>query len=146
VPYGVPPYQLSIASELTSRAFSRTYDRRFGIDIPEWRVVAVLGENSPQTTRDVIARTAMDRVRVSRAVIKLADKKLIIREAAAHDQQAQMLSLSRRGALLYQHLVPLARSMQRKLVSFPTSEEAVILDRLLLQLQSGALALEASAD
>jgi hypothetical protein len=38
-----------------------------GISVPEWRVMAVLGEHSPQSTQEVIARTEMDRVRVSRA-------------------------------------------------------------------------------
>ena len=140
------PYQLSIASELTSRAFSRTYEQRFGIDIPEWRVLAVLGEKSPQTTQDVIGRTAMDRVRVSRAVIKLAGKKLITRKAPPHDQRAQVLSLSRRGAAMYQELIPLARSMQDRLISLLTADEAVVLDRLLIKLQAGARMLESAPD
>src|SRR5690348_7588077 len=73
------PYQLSILAESVSRAFARHYAQRFGITIPEWRLIAVLGESGPQTTKAVIARTRMDRVNVSRAAIRLEDKGLIVR-------------------------------------------------------------------
>jgi DNA-binding MarR family transcriptional regulator len=105
-------------------------------------VLAVLGEHSPQTTREVIARTEMDPVRVSRAVIKLADKKLLIRKNPPVDRRVQVLSLSRLGAALYEELVPQARSINERLLSLLSTEEAEILDRLLIKLLAAARTLE----
>ena len=38
------PYQLSITSNAVSDLIARSYQGRFGLKIPEWRVMAVLGE------------------------------------------------------------------------------------------------------
>ena len=37
------PYRLSILSNLISSAIASSYSARFGLSIPEWRVMAVLG-------------------------------------------------------------------------------------------------------
>ena len=45
------PYQLSITSNAVSDLIARSYRARFGLKIPEWRVMAVLGENPSMTQR-----------------------------------------------------------------------------------------------
>ena len=42
------PYQLSVVAEALSRLFARRYEDAFGIAVPEWRVLAVLGESATQ--------------------------------------------------------------------------------------------------
>ena len=143
--HGFLPYRLSVLSEIVSRAFARHYQQRFGIGIAEWRVMAVLGEDPAQSTQDVIERTQMDRVRVSRAVIRLADKGLLTRAPRPGDKRAQVLSLSRQGAVAYQAIVPLAQRLQHALARSLTREEAAALDHLLAKLQAGAIALEGEA-
>jgi DNA-binding MarR family transcriptional regulator len=110
------PYRLSVLAESVSRAFAQHYERRFGISIPEWRVMAVLGERSPQSTQEVIGRTRMDRVKVSRAAIRLEDKKLIARTPLPGDQRAHNLRLSRRGLAMYHQIVPIAHALQAELL------------------------------
>ncbi len=136
------PYRLSIVSEVVSRVFSAHYGERFGLSIGEWRVMAVLGENGPLPTQGVIERTQMDRVRVSRAVIRLADKGLVLRRAQPGDQRAQVLALSAAGAATYQDIVPLALALQAQLVALLSEDEAAVLERLLTKLEAGATALE----
>jgi DNA-binding MarR family transcriptional regulator len=139
------PYRLSIVSEVVSRVFSHHYEQRFNLTIPEWRVMAVLGENGEQSTQDVIERTQMDRVRVSRAVIRLADKALVTRQPDPDDQRAQRLTLSPAGSGIYQEIVPLAFALQAQLLQLLTAEEAVLLDRLLTKVEAGASQLEEDA-
>ena len=110
------PYRLSVLAESVSRAFAQHYERRFGISIPEWRVVAVLGERSPSSTQEVIGRTRMDRVKVSRAAIRLEDKGLIARTPVPGDQRAHNLRLSRRGLVMYRQIVPIAHALQGELL------------------------------
>lgn len=129
------PYRLSILAESVSRAFARHYEQRFGITVPEWRVMAVLGERSRQTTQEVIVRTRMDRVKVSRAAIRLEDKGLIARAPRPGDQRAYDLRLSRRGLAVYRQIVPLAHALQAELLRNLGADEArgfdVVLGRLL---------------
>ena len=139
------PYRLSIVSEIVSRVFSHHYEARFKLSIPEWRVMAVLGENGAQSTQDVIERTQMDRVRVSRAVIRLADKDLVARQPHPNDQRAQRLALSASGIATYREIVPLAFALQSQLLQLLTEGEAALLDGLLTKVQAGATRLEKSA-
>jgi DNA-binding MarR family transcriptional regulator len=75
------PYRLSVLTNRVSSAIARTYSERFDLSIPEWRVMAVLGGVDGLSARDVAERTAMDKVQVSRAIARLADKKRVQRVA-----------------------------------------------------------------
>lgn len=133
------PYRLSILSEAVSRAFAAHYERRFNITIPEWRILAVLGEQSPQTTQALIDRTRMDRVKVSRAAIRLADKGLIVRTRPAGDRRAWSLRLSRRGVATYRQIVPFAHALQAALIrAFGGEQEFTDFDAALDKLLSCA--------
>lgn len=131
------PYRFSVLTELMSRIFAERYEREFGISIPEWRVMAVLGERAPLSTQAVIEATEMDRVRVSRAVIRLADKGLLTRKAQQRDKRAHILRLSRRGVATYRQIVPLARKLQAELAASLEPDEVRVLDRILGKLHAG---------
>ena len=66
------PYRLSVAANRVSRRFADRYGAAFGLSIPEWRVMAVLGRFGRLPGREIAACTAMDKVKVSRAVQGLA--------------------------------------------------------------------------
>lgn len=117
------PYRLSAVTEAVSSLFATRYQERFGLSIPEWRVVAVVGQHGSLSTQQVIEHTGMDRVRVSRAVIRLADKGLLDRRPHPQDQRAQMLRLSRQGRAVYRQIVPLARDLQTALAAALTEAE-----------------------
>ena len=90
------------------------------------------------STQQVIEATEMDRVRVSRAVIRLVDKGLLTRSAQKLDKRAQMLRLTRGGLATYQQIVPLARKLQTELAAKLDPEEERVLDRALAKLHAGA--------
>jgi DNA-binding MarR family transcriptional regulator len=117
------PYRLSVVTEAVSSLFAMRYQERFGLSIPEWRVVAVVGQHGRLSTQQVIEHTAMDRVRVSRAVIRLADKGVLDRRAHPQDQRAQLLQLSRQGRAVYAQIVPLALDLQAALSTALTAAE-----------------------
>lgn len=128
------PYRLSTVTEAVSGLFAMRYQERFGLSIAEWRVVAVVGQHGQISTQEVIEKTSMDRVRVSRAVIRLADRSLLTREPHPQDQRAQVLTLSPAGQRIYEDIVPLARNMQAALSSALTTEElqqlGIILEKI----------------
>ncbi len=125
------PYRLSVLSNRVSDAFARLYETRFGITIPEWRVIANVGRFGPISANGVCERSAMDKVTVSRAVQRLVDKGLLDRRTDAHDRRRSSLTLSTEGATIYGEIVPLALQIQAALVADLDEVERRSLDRLM---------------
>src|ERR1700683_5615190 len=88
------PYQLNVVSSLVSQALSRVYSQRYGIGIPEWRVLVTLGQYEVMTGKAVGAHTHMHKTKVSRAVAQLEQRKLVVRRANRADLREAFLSLT----------------------------------------------------
>jgi DNA-binding MarR family transcriptional regulator len=128
------PYRLSVLSNTVSRAIARIYAERFKLAIPDWRVMAVLGQEAPLSARDVCARTAMDKVRVSRALGRLIERGIVVRTVAERDRRRSVLSLSAAGEAIYAEIAPLALNAEAKLLDELSEEERHLLDLLLRKL------------
>lgn len=109
------PYRLSVASNRVSGTIAGAYQALFGLRIPEWRLVAVLGEADPMTQQALGRRTRMDKVTVSRAAIALVDRGLIARAAHPGDQRSYLLQLTPAGRTLYEEVAPKALEMEARL-------------------------------
>jgi DNA-binding MarR family transcriptional regulator len=129
------PYRLSVLSNRVSGAIARHYSDRFGLSIPEWRVMAVLGQSSNLapglSARDVAVRTAMDKVQVSRAVASLEKARRVARAADANDRRIARLSLSAKGRAIYDEIVPLALHLEAVFLAALSPAERATLDALM---------------
>ncbi|WP_341895977.1 MarR family winged helix-turn-helix transcriptional regulator [Ferrovibrio terrae] len=125
------PYRLSVVTNRISGALSRHYADRFGIGIPEWRVIANLGRTPGLTANDVVERSAMDKVTVSRAVAALEHKGLLSRVRDEGDKRKSRLTLSAKGQTVYAEIAPLALGFERDLLTVLTADEAAQLDRII---------------
>ena len=128
------PYRLSILSNRASDAIARHYSDRFGLTVPEWRVMAVLGQTPGLSARDVAARTAMDKVQVSRAVASLVEARRVKRDEDAVDGRITRLSLTGKGQAIYDEVVPLALHLEEVFLSALSPQERETLDRLMTKL------------
>jgi DNA-binding MarR family transcriptional regulator len=128
------PYRLSVLSNRVSSAIARHYSQRFGLSIPEWRVMAVLGGTSGLSARDVAAATAMDKVQVSRAVASLMRTGRVARADDARDGRITRLSLTARGRAIYDEIVPLALHLEELLLSALSPKERAQFDTLMAKL------------
>lgn len=135
------PYRLSVLSNTISRNIAEIYDREFGLDIRQWRVMAVVGETPGASASEVTARTAMDKVAVSRAVAGLIELGYLTREPAPEDARRSVLQLTKIGRGVYSQIVPLALQYEADLLA-RLSEE----DRAALQALMGRLASASSPD
>ncbi len=135
---GYLPYRLSVASNAVSRLIARAYEDRFGLTIPQWRLVAVLAEDGPLTQQAIGARTVMDKVTVSRATQGLVKRKLVQRAPHDADGRSHHLALSRAGERLYGEISPVALEYEARLLQQfdPAAIEA--LKRVLRSLESAA--------
>ncbi len=132
------PYRLSVASNAVSGLIARAYQDRFGLTVPQWRLICVLAEDGGLTQGQLVARTVMDKVTVSRAAQGLLKRHLVARSDHHADGRSHVLALSREGASLYAEIAPLALAYEAALISGLTPSEVELLKRLLSRLQSAA--------
>jgi DNA-binding MarR family transcriptional regulator len=125
------PYRLSVITNRISGALSRHYADRFGIGIPEWRVIANLGRTPGLTANEVVERSAMDKVTVSRAVAALEQKGLLAREKDSVDKRKSRLTLSGKGQEVYAEIAPLALGFERDLLTVLSTDEVAQLERII---------------
>lgn len=141
------PYRLSVSSSAVSRLIARAYEDRFGLTIPQWRLICALAEDGPSVQNALVARTGMDKVTVSRAAQGLSRRRLVERSDHHADGRSHVLALTEEGARLHAEIAPLAMAYEAALISGFTPEEVALAKRLLSRLQTaaGTLAGEAGA-
>lgn len=136
------PYRLAILSHTVSTTIAHVYDERFGLSIPEWRVIAVLGRYPGLSAVEVAERTLMDKVAVSRAVTKLIKNGRIDRQFADADRRRSILNLSEEGRRVHNEVAPLALKFERELLASLDEEERDRLDTIMNRLLARARALD----
>ncbi len=131
------PYRLSVLSNTISSAIAGAYAQRFGLTIPEWRIIAVLGRFPEISAREVAQKTAMDKVAVSRAVNRLRGAHLVRHQRAPQDRRRSILSLSKGGRALLRQVAPMAIAYEARLLEGFNPQErqelGLAMKRLLLR-------------
>ncbi|HEY8352193.1 MAG TPA: MarR family transcriptional regulator [Sphingomonadales bacterium] len=125
------PYRLSVLSNMVSSAIAATYSERFGLSIPAWRVMAILGRFPGLSAAEVAERTAMDKVAVSRAVSQLLRDGRVERTFADEDRRRSVLRLSPRGYEVYDQVVPLALEYEHRFLDGIDPADRAALKRLM---------------
>lgn len=138
---GFLPYQLSVASNAVSGLIAERYRKRFGLKIPEWRVMAVLGDAGPLTQRALTAATLMDKVAVNRAVKVLEERGLVGRVPNPEDGRSHLLELTGEGRAIHAEVMPLAKATEHDLLEGLAPGEEEVLRRLLAGLRQRAVQL-----
>jgi len=59
------PYRLAVLAHTMSRELSGVYGARFGLSIPEWRILANLGRFGPLYAGELAERSSMDKPKVT---------------------------------------------------------------------------------
>jgi DNA-binding MarR family transcriptional regulator len=128
------PYRLSITSHTVSTNIARVYEKQFGLSIPEWRVIAILGRYPGLSAVEVADRTLMDKVAVSRAVTKMIKNGRIDREFADADRRRSILNLSEEGRRVHNEIAPLALQFEQELLQDISDEDFETFNTILEQL------------
>lgn len=132
------PYQMSTTSNAVSVLISNDYKSKFGLKIPEWRVMAVLGSRGVSTQRELVEATLMDKVTVNRAVKNLSDRALLDRSPNNADGRSHHIMLSKTGEELYDQIMPAAEVMERKIMLVLSDDEKAFLSAILEKIKQSA--------
>lgn len=132
---GFMPFRLNRLATEFSNALAADY-ARFGIDIPEWRVLATLGmHDAPRSANYVVRCTRTHKSRISRAVGQLAELGFVERLESGDDRREIMLQLTPRGREVYEELLPLLLAREQTLLSCLSPAQAKALDDIMLTLE-----------
>ena len=134
--FGFVPFRLNRLAAEVSSALSVEYATRYGLDIPEWRVLATLGfRHDPCSAQYVADCTRTHKSTISRAVTALMKRQMIERVENADDRREFRLRLTRKGVTLYEELIPRLLRKEQEILSSFTAQERRDLARLLGKLE-----------
>lgn len=133
------PYQLNNLATLVSNDFATLYQQQFGLNIPQWRVLANLAQFGQSTAKDLCRQANMDKSTVSRALKALLERQLISSEINPQDKRAALLMLNEQGQQLYADIAKQALAWEQQLLSALSRDEYSTLmrcfDKLTVKLQ-----------
>ena len=119
-------------------ALSGEYQERYGLDIPEWRVLATLGFRNDACSAQYISDcTRTHKSTISRAVMTLMQRQIVERVENAHDRREFRLRLTRKGTDLYEELIPRLLRREQEILSCLSAPERKALASLLGKIEQG---------
>ena len=136
------PYRLSLLTNTVSQGMAGSDTEKHDISITAWRILAVLGRYPGLTASQVVEKTAMDKVAISRGVKSLMSRNLLKRQTDPNDRRRRRLYLTNRiGQNVMEQVFPLASQYEPRLLAAldPVETEALLLFLDKLQQQSEAL-------
>lgn len=118
------PFRLNRLTAEVSAALSSEYQERYGLDIPEWRVLATLGFRNDACSAQYIAHcTRTHKSTISRAVTSLLTRQLVERVENEDDRREYRLRMTRKGKALYEELIPRLLRREQEILSCLSAQE-----------------------
>ena len=118
------PFRLNRLAAEVSTALAVEYQARYGLDVPEWRVLATLGFRNDARSAQYIAHcTRTHKSTVSRAVTALMKRRMVERIENEDDRREFSLRLTRRGKALYEELIPRLLRKEQEILSCLSAPE-----------------------
>ena len=118
------PFRLNRLAAEVSAALSSEYQERYGLDIPEWRVLATLGFRNDACSAQYVSHcTRTHKSTISRAVTALMDRRLVERVENEDDRREFRLRLTRKGKALYEALIPRLLRREQEILSCLSAKE-----------------------
>jgi DNA-binding MarR family transcriptional regulator len=141
------PFRLNRLAAEVSSALSGEYQERYGLDIPEWRVLATLGFRNDACSAQYIAHcTRTHKSTISRAVTALMKRQMVERVENADDRREFRLRLTRRGKALYEELIPRLLRKEQEILSCLSAQERKQLALLLGKIEQSLALVQTSQE
>ena len=135
---------LRIAAKLT-QGFIQSYTSQFGIGLPEWRTLGMLGQFGPLPSIRIAELAEMDRGSISRAVAWLEERDLVRRMDDPGHQRRKIVAMTVLGKRLHDRICAHAKERQRRILGVIAPEEHAVLNQLLSKIDVWAGELHAGA-
>ncbi|MBO1904276.1 MarR family transcriptional regulator [Microvirga sp. 3-52] len=121
------PYRLNRIAAAVSQDFRSVYGPHHDLTIPEWRVLATLGQFEAMSAKDIGRHSTMHKTKVSRAVRALEERRWLKRRESEEDRREEILTLTALGEKVYRDIVPKAVAFERRILDELGSEAMPLL-------------------
>ena len=85
------PYRLNRIAAAVSQDFRSVYGPHHDLTIPEWRVLATLGQSEKISAKEIGRHSSMHKTKVSRAVRALEERRWLTRRESEEDRREEIL-------------------------------------------------------
>jgi DNA-binding MarR family transcriptional regulator len=141
------PFRLNRLAAEVSAALSSEYHERYGLDIPEWRVLATLGFRDEACSAQYISHcTRTHKSTISRAVTALMNRQLVERVENQDDRREFALRMTRKGKALYQQLIPRLLRREQEILSCLSVREREDFARMLGKIENSLALVQTSEE
>jgi DNA-binding MarR family transcriptional regulator len=118
------------------RTITVPYSERFGLSVPEWRMLSVLADAREMSFADLVVQAVADKAQVSRTLRRLTERGLVSMHNEGNPRWKQLrCRVTDEGLALYEHIMPIARQAQAAMIRKMTREERVATYRALVMLR-----------
>jgi len=127
------PYRLNRIASVVSKEFRSIYGHHHDLTIPEWRILATLGQFEEMSAKEIGLHSSMHKTKVSRAVRALEERRWLQRRESDQDRREEILTLTALGRRTYNDIVPRAVAFEQRILTSLGSDAKdllVIIDRL----------------
>lgn len=129
-------YRLYRVHITASRLVVSLFESEYGLTRREWLVLSCLSEREGVLSSELAEHAMLDRVRTSRALTRLAGKKLISRQPKPSDRREVHVFLTEAGRRVYETVFPRVVAINRELASVLSPAERSLFDRMVDTLQA----------
>jgi len=135
---GLLSHRVLVLSNTLARAAARYYPRRFGIRLPEWRVIDALHAGRGISANQISQWLLTDKAWVGRSVERLIAAGYVRRRPDPEHGRRLLLTLTAKGERAYAAIAVAARRRHDNALEVLTAEEREVLERILGKLQARA--------
>jgi DNA-binding MarR family transcriptional regulator len=110
------PYRLLLLARMIDRQAARQLSSAFGLTLAEWRVLAFVCASGPSSASTIGRSGGIDRAEISRAVSRLEERKLAVRESDRENRRKLIISPTGQGRSLFTQVIADRRAFFRALL------------------------------
>lgn len=140
----VPALITFIANKL-SRTATKTYQQRFGVNVTEWRIIALLAIEPAISASRICQVIGFDRGPVSRTLAMMEKRGLLSIVADPRDARSHRISLTAKGRAAHDAIVAVALERERRLLGCLDADERETLIALLGRVHANLTAVTAGS-
>jgi len=129
-------FRIHLLASSLSKGAMQYYGEKFGVGLPEMRILSNLDSEGPLAAHRLVELTAMDKALVSRVLVSLSRRRYLTSSSPKSDPRKRTWQLSRSGAALVERLRPEWQRREAIIQAGLSADErqvlGVLLDRMLV--------------
>lgn len=136
------PYQVRVFYAHVSSSIAAVYQAQYDVSPAEWRCLAILSAGSCLTAAEIVLRSSMDKVTVSRAISKLRQRKWVAERSNRKDKRSKLVSLTADGQDILADLMPKVMMVEKALLNDIDPDDLATFYKVVAQVSENSAALK----